>query len=416
MSYKQRTVQPSSTTWLETTYNNGSSPDKRTISVGGYSESIEYDDGPRKRDGHCVWKKCHHIRTSTSQVVGAPVYWRGNSVIREAYQCPVSAALPSGHAPSVPPDMAAQLQNMIVNQFDLNCSDSVLLYSGVLQAVPLVGGAFKFVKIMNEVGRSLSKSFKKRPFTTVLKTAISLDFINRFVVQTTIDDARKFINAHNYVINVMNTVSERNQSIYTPLVSELRRTISSSRRTFSNDGSAARNINFSGYDLTLSDVSIKEAIIAKLSYDVTAISPIRLWADRLGITKPLDSVWDLVPFSFVVDYFTRAGDFIAELGQRVSSQEGLRGRLGQVYAHWSMATTRRVVERYITGARALYGTAYGFAPQKLTVGEVVFDRAPGSFAELSRGLLAPERGLIINAWSTKKAKTIAELLLQAKLR
>jgi hypothetical protein len=287
------------------------------------------------------------------------------------------------------------------------------LYSGILQAVPLVGGAFKFVSIMNRAARRFSKEFRKKPFTTVVKAAISGDFIDRFVVSPTIDDARRFLDASNYVVRVMNTAYERN-AMPVALQGETSQTLYSSTGSGTGYGNP-----WPTYDVKrMASVSTKAYLLLEAHYDTNAIDPIKLWADRCGITRPLDSVWDLVPFSFVVDYFTRAGDFISGLSDRMASQEGLRGRVGSLLGCWWLASAKAEDKYTVTGGGAQGNYSWNpldVIPGEVTIASSTFSRSrvydPGSIISS----IEDKNSLFHVDLSPTRIRTIAELVIQAKL-
>lgn len=300
------------------------------------------------------------------------------------------------------------------DELDLNCHDSVLLYSGILQAVPLVGGAFKFVKIMNDVGRKLARGLRHQPFTTVVKTAISMDFIDRFVVSPTIDDARKFLDAHNYVLRVLDTMYQRSQALPTAysVDSSNEQLDTSGNETCSFNPGISNGVRIKGSYQTSYRKQKKMFVLANVAYNTSAADPIKLWATRLGITRPLDSVWDLIPFSFIVDYFTRAGDFIAGLGDRVTDQDALRGTLQKVHGAWICETSeyRKVYDW--TGYDRHYQGKIMFNPGKMSIASGSFERYP--FNPFAVGAEDPN-GFFSFDLSTTQLRTIAQLVIQAKL-
>jgi hypothetical protein len=326
------------------------------------------------------------------------------------------AGLGSLAAPTVDCPSASGVFSKIWDQLDLNCHDSVMLYSGILQAIPLVGGAFKFVDVMNRLGRKLSRDFKKRPFTTVVKSAISLDFIDRFVVSPTIDDARKFINAHNYVINVMNTMYERSGVLPTAyeMQSKVQDVHASSAYTCSPaQPSTPTPISLSGEMTERSVGETKVFVLANVAYDTAAADPIKFWATRLGVTRPLDSFWDLVPFSFVVDYFTRAGDFISSVGDELTDQDALKGVIQKIHGCWcTQKVTRERVANFTAGSGGYWGRNTLVQPGVARTERGRFLRFPCSSLDT-----APEdpSGFFRLDLSTVRARTIAELILQMKV-
>jgi hypothetical protein len=384
--------------------------------VGAFSARIEYDPGSQYHDGRLNWKKC-------SQRVVADRQWTQGSASAEAWNNQSYSwrfpgpSKPSGPLPLVTDSMRDEATQKVVSQFDLNTSDGVLLYSGILQAVPLVGGALRFVSIMNKVARKLSRNLRRQPFSTVVKTAISLDFIDRFVVSPTIDDARKFLNAHNYVVNVMNTLQSRNQEPVA-LSSVVRNVEDGWEQPFTQKDTSLGNCIATGLERFSRSASVKLCTLCKLDYNLSAVDPVKLWAARTGITRPLDSVWDLVPFSFVVDYFTRAGDFISALSDEMSSQDGLRARLGKIYGQWRCESQNNWVTRTFQSSEPYFWTPKSFQPlglERVSAGERTFTRYPLDQHELNYGLLSFDSDLIHWNLTNRRAGTLAELFIQAKL-
>lgn len=77
----------------------------------------------------------------------------------------------------------------------------------------------------------------------------------------------------------------------------------------------------SGYERTSSVSSY--SISSKLGAYITVDNPNLLLASRLGLVNPAIIAWELVPFSFVVDWFVNVGDFLSSYtdfyGLRLSS-------------------------------------------------------------------------------------------------
>lgn len=93
---------------------------------------------------------------------------------------------------------------------------------------------------------------------------------------------------------------------------------------------AFREINTNGYWTTSYGISLHRRIQrwARVRYrNLGSLSPLKVWQNRVGITKPLTSAWDMVPFSFVLDYFFRIGDWIEGISQFASDAWQLRGQV-----------------------------------------------------------------------------------------
>lgn len=385
--------------------------------VPARTEIISYADGPRFSLGHNVWKPCDHVVSKGTSGFVCDVDLRKTHYMypwmyfghtHYHYMVPdMSVSIPSGSWDS-------GLVKQVFDQLDLNVEDSVLLYSGVLQAVPLLGSVFTLNKILRRVAKELKKSFMHKPFTTVLRTAISLDFIDRFVISPTLDDARKFSDAVNYCLRVIQTAHERNSSRFCLTAQSFKGT---------RDSYDTTNREMQGFlDMnvrTTKGTTSKVFVQLDADYQTQAIDPLKLWAARVGLTKPLDSVWDLVPFSFVIDYFTRAGDFISGLSNEMSSQEGLKGKITNIYGAWGTLKTEHTITYTGTGYRSgdpeslpiQHGPVFG----SQVVSAYRFSRFPIDFGTVLNSL-PKGNGLISVNLSSTRARTLLELFLQARTR
>lgn len=335
-----------------------------------------------------------------------------------------SASYPSGSVPSDPVPVQ-ELWDSFYENLDLNVSEAVMAYSGILQAVPLLGGLFKANQVLNRIGRWATKALRKRPFTEVVRSAISADFINRFVVQTTVNDLRKVQDSTDYVLRVLQTARERNSAL-TPVQTEVNTsTVLKSgeqvirHRYPPNPGDGAITIS-TKWDVS-NVLTDKLCVLANVKYDVDAVSPIQLWANRVGLTRPLESAWDLVPFSFVVDYFTRAGDFISHLSDEMSSIDGLKGKVLSMYGAWICSKrTLALREQGLSASFSMNRYRWGDNPQKIfipgtcTVSLSTFHRFPAS--SVGESGFWDRGGLISPRLSSTRLRTLAELFIQAKTR
>lgn len=53
-------------------------------------------------------------------------------------------------------------------------------------------------------------------------------------------------------------------------------------------------------------------VVGKASCRITVVNPNLYTANRLGLVNPAAVAWELVPFSFVVDWFVNVGDYISQ--------------------------------------------------------------------------------------------------------
>jgi hypothetical protein len=389
-------------------------------------DEIRYEDGRRLPDGRWPWKECSHIRDDYYQPVAGRASWGYEFHDKRIWD--INAALIITNmgklrCPKRPWDPSV-LQGCL-NQLDLNSSENVLLYSGILQAVPLVGSALKLTSILNRAARNLSKSFRKKPFTTVVKSLISADFIDRFVISPMIDDARRFADATNYVLRVLETARERNAHQFA---------LDSSLTTIDEEDrwTDQRNIGPGPYWKTEGQYQIgtehKAFMLLEAEYDMKAVDPLKVWSRRIGLTRPLDSMWDLVPFSFVIDYFTRAGDFIGHLSDEMSGSDGLKGRITRIIDCWgSVKNFGRWQERglgavgsYISSWQWPYIRSYYVNEEPMTAVRETSSYSRFRVTPIWRYIHELQQkvddylSINLDLSSTRK-RTIAELVIQAKL-
>lgn len=392
------------------------------------SNVISYQEGKQLPSGRWPWKECDHVSSNLYTPVYGNVTWayarRMGTPIFERESGSYNWIYPDWDRPPAAPEapLDTSVFSKLMEQLDLNSRENVLLYSGVLQAVPLLGSVFKFNRILKDAARKFGKDLRKKPFTTAVKSLISADFIDRFVISPTIDDARRFMDATNYVLRVIETARERNAHQFALQSASTDVREHSEEQSYSSVNGDSGEINY----LRVSDrrIETKAFMLLEAEYDMMAVDPLKIWAQRVGLTRPLDSVWDLVPFSFVIDYFTRAGDFISALSDEMSNVDGLNGRITKIHDLWYTQTRRSTRYRQGLSLRRPPSMAGGtwemyprFTAGKGGISNVVFTRrrVKNPWAYLL-SLQRQEDYLSINlSLSSTRKRTIAELFIQAKL-
>lgn len=387
---------------------------------------IEYSTNPPLYGGKWPWNTCTHYREHAVNPYLGSCYWdryrtdngEGQRCLSHIYDMDIAApTLPQG-------DYNAKAPLGVLDQLDLNSRENVLLYSGIVQAIPLLGSVLKLNSICRKIIRNTTKSFRRKPFTTVIKSLISADFIDRFVISPTLDDAKRFQDACDYTLRVMQTLRDRHEHI-TPLSSEYREVLTESTGTkvVSIPGPNA-GVNCSYVKRT--ELISKAFCIMEVRYNMTAVAPLKVYAQRVGLTRPLDSIWDLVPFSFVADYFFRSGDFIQEVSDRMSEVEGLKGKIARIYDLWGTFERKSSHRETVSGfsSRPTFPWGVWAVPPTLhpSVGYASRSyfsrfRIPDPMAYFS-SLWQPSEswGSINFDLSLTKKRTLAELFIQAKLR
>lgn len=417
----QPSYQESQIRWRSNLYSGNGSP--VTWQTG--SNTISYEDGRRSPSGHWPWKACiHTVNDKRQPIIGATFQsFSGGGKSRFIDSWNIKLNWASQTRPTGAWDESV-LGNLL-DQIDLNCNDSVMLYANVVQALPFLGGVMRLNHILRDVAKHISKGMRRKPFTTVIKSLISADFIDRFVISPTLDDARKFQDACDYVLRTITTARERSSGIFA---------LESASKTVHSETEKTENIQtYYGPTWELSYVTRKYTeskafMLCRAKYDVGGIDPIKLWATRTGFTRPLESVWDLVPFSFVADYFARGQDFITALSNEISDQAGLCGTITDILDIWG--TVNNTAESVMKSSRRI-GSLYPDTRPAWHLDSVIDLHYPWA------GIKSQEfrRFRVSNPWhklarlesqpedwcritlnpSTVQKRTIAELVIQAKL-
>lgn len=385
------------------------------------SDVIRYESLPKYSDGRLTWKQCHHVRNSCvrgSLFSGSYVNTIVNRKVNVECLYPnySDPGYPSGSVLKVPVD---ELFDQFYDSLDLNCRDSAMLYSGIVQAVPLLGAATRVNSILRRLTKRLTSDLRRKPFSTVIRSAISLDFIDRFVVKPTIDDMHKLQTSMDYVLDTIRRAWERSGSVIPYSVKlDQSETKKDATQTLKNVYNTE----------TVASVRVKKRLIcsgqlnalATVYYKPEEIRPIQLWAARCGLTKPLGSIWDLIPFSFVADYFFRAGEFLEGMDNMISSQDGLKGRLGNLHSLWLTTKTGKSVSYEALSVSPQYPRFvrdFHVSGGTCSLENTVFDRRPVSLNEYSQGGFWDEKwASFAPSLSVTRKRTLVELFLQRKLR
>jgi hypothetical protein len=176
-----------------------------------------------------------------------------------------------------------------------------------------------------------------------MQQAISADFIDRFVIQTTLHDTRQILSVYERCLRAFQLANQRNADFTV---------LSGDASTTQAEGSVlttgwranyapASDVYYRADYQVVSIWSCSMRARLQLRYDTSSADPLKWVSHALGVDTPLESIWDKVPFSFVVDYFFRVGDFINYLGDK-KGQTGLVGRVCSVQGCWVMEKANHV--------------------------------------------------------------------------
>lgn len=397
----------------------------QSLALPDSSSTITYATGPRYANNRLVWKPCTHSWNGsriydTFTVNHYPAYGSWPTV-NWWQSAPSATESPPSSLPMLPIPSVQSAYDAWTNQLDLNVENSAMLYSGLIQLVPLLGMTLKCSAVFNRIGKELTRRMRRKPFTEVIKWAIQADLIDRFVIQPTIKDAHIVANATNYVLNTLSKAHQRNESItpFKATVSNLQ-TGESVKYTDPN-WMTVKQVIVNCERHIVQQTTRTLFVLAEVKYDIDAVSPIQLWANRVGLTKPLEAIWDLIPYSFVLDYFARTGEFIEHVSNQWSSIEGLVGKVSRIHDAWQTIKSIRVMRHecilgpwnYWTYQPGLVSTKTG---RGLTdIGSGLFVRERVSLGDLHRSGFWDNNGLFETNLSSTRKRTIAELVLQRAL-
>jgi hypothetical protein len=293
-----------------------------------------------------------------------------------------------------------------------------MAYSGLVQAFPVLGGIFKINRILSKVGRAATRKMKRgASLTDILRWAISADLIDRFVIRTTLDDMRMLADSMNYVIRTVETARNRNvmpASFHPRVVNSTIRSETEGSITLGN-----QRFEYKATDFGLASRALH--VLADVNYDIDPSTPLRLWLNRCGLTRPLESLWDLIPFSFVVDYFVRVQDFVTEVSDLTTDVLGLKGKVTQIRGMWGCETREHGISMKCTAVNQPplsskyyyldYDASQGSCER--SVGEFHRFPIPGDLAQ--RGFW-DRGGVFASSMSSTRKRTLWELFIQARLK
>lgn len=132
----------------------------------------------------------------------------------------------------------------------------------------------------------------------------------------------------------------------------------------------------------------------------------RLWASALGLSTPLQTMWELIPFSFVVDWFIPIGNTFMRLENKLGLNTTVKGCL---ISDWISSQKSTCVRKGVMGCVSLNYPGWnlgkcGTCGQRITT----YTRGPG----------IPKTGLIAtpSGWSVNRTALSISLIAQRTVR
>lgn len=382
-------------------------------------QTITYSDGPKySADGKLNWKTCTHQKGT--QVSGTVASTKGYNWWHNEWHTfgahvtsPSFISIPAGASEQ---DAQQQAWDKYWTSLDLNCRNRVLAYSAVAQLIPMLGSAVTVVKSLSRLNKWLRPAMRQKPFSEVIRELIQRDLIERFVIRPTIAEMNMLRDAHCYVLRVLETAHTRNAMPYQFTgtgysgAKDSQQSCAESyyHNSYFRTWIDCEEMRFGGVESTLH-------ILSQVYYDVHTVKPLQLWLARTGLSTPLDAAWDLIPFSFVIDYFFRIGDFIEGLSTKMTSQDGLKGQVGRIYGAWFCQKAgqwniyRPNGKLGFQGSQAYHSVQTECGTQSFTK-DLIFKRFPAPILGESRFWDNPF--LNANGLSSTQKRTLVELAIQ----
>jgi hypothetical protein len=221
------------------------------------------------------------------------------------------------------------------------------------------------LRTLGKPGRQMARGQRNQiAAMEILQLLAGVDLYNQFVLQPFLGDCEALMNAGRHLAQEMSRI----QSYST--VFRKRETDYSS--TVVNNFAGSRNWHTSSYSFQRT-----VTVNVEVAYDFSNIKqPSREIAllDVLGFDQPISTVWELIPWSFLIDYFIKVGDFLQQFeGQLVDIPFFV------VKSGWSCKTTTDcAVKTLVFAGSDLAGFRNGPAPEVMGhLSHTVYDRWPG---------------------------------------
>lgn len=343
MSTETRTL--SSTLTGVTSYSGGGAPSYGTVTRAYRHETITGYRGPR----HMGWNKCAHQKI---------VIERKGYVLPLKYQTVSSNIGPSAVYQEGTPYLTAQVG------VSLSRADSAAMLSEILGEIPPVVSVPNMIlelpstlALWKDLHRPLMALFRDKGVRRRWKNGSDALLSQQFGLFPLIGDIKKLISSKRTVHTALQQILKEQSSG----VSRISRRLPASAVSGSISGNRLSN---EGYELVQSDPFATGCLIAKrrirryLDCSDPAIASAMAQA-LYGWNRPLSTLWEATPYSFVADWFLPVGDYLAGLEKSVFGDRMELVDLGwTAKARLTCSITRTLRDAYGSKATASCGSAY----------------------------------------------------------
>jgi len=151
---------------------------------------------------------------------------------------------------------------------------------------------------------------------TAIKEGVNADLLYKFGVKPAISDVRKALSAHS-TVNRRMAFLNKNAGNYVPI--RVRKSTSQTTYDYADfDPSLPYHV---ANHLREKKASFGLFAMGRVRKDINESSKYRLYAEYFGLNKIVGTAWELIPFTFVADWFTNAQERINDL-TRIRLGEG----------------------------------------------------------------------------------------------
>lgn len=380
------------------------------------TDKIEYDDGPQYLNGHVKWKRCVH--QGLQELEGAcriTNWWIGRYSSPKRWNMRNLAGGTSANSyksgfgnliSSLPEVDLTDLKEKFRTELSGNLESNVLPITDLYQLFR----KGKLIRNLADQGKVFYDLFHPKNIKDLVKKASNAHLVWKFGVVPFTRDALN-------IMNLASTVDAHLQKLRAKTTSASDSWAVASTQDNSKWESAEGSISLYNGQIFYKDlyeryVGARMFFRARLTYNTSdAVRTSLLW-DATGFRNIASTAWDLIPWSFVIDWFVSVGDFLSELETYYFHNTPLE-KVEELRDVWVCTTQKLVKERTLTrisnqGGGSYSGTALGGFKY------IRFTREPFNTVDVN-GIISGLGSLRTGTPSTSQGVSGLELLLQRTL-
>lgn len=381
-----------------------------------FTDKIDYEDGPQHINGHVKWKRCVH--QGIQEIEGAcriSNWWVGNYSAKKRWNMrnlaggTSSSSFRNGfmaQVAKVPPVDLTDLKEKFRTQLSGNLESNVLPITDLYQLFR----KGKLIKNLADQGKVFRDLFRPKNVKDLVKKASSAHLAWKFGV---VPFTRDVLN----VLNIAQMVDAHLQKLRAKTNSASDSWVVTSTQDSSKWESTEGRVGLYSGSIYYKDsyeryVGARLFFRARLTYNTSdAVRTSLLW-DAAGFRNIASTAWDLIPWSFLIDWFVSVSDFLSELETYYFHNTPLE-KVEELRDMWITTTQKLVQERKLTGVSNMGSASYsGTALGGFKY--IRFSREPINTVDVN-GMISGLGSLRTGTPSTSQGVTGLELLLQRSL-